>query len=368
MLRRLIFIFIVCCAATCSTAGAEVYDWGSYIGGKSAAKHETPVEVAGTSEAVAISAGNSSDYALTASGAVLAWGNNEHGQLGNGTKAANLNTAVTVTLPGPASAVGEDKNGAAAIIGGHLWVWGEDGDDSLCLAGSDITTPVEVGGVSEAVEVHGGQNHLVIRLANGSLLGCGTNAEGQLGLGSKIKKVKKPTAIPGLSNIIEISTGNRTTAALNASGELSMMGQNIDGQVCVGESSANDVVTATHVSLPETVHEVSAGGDLTPNGSTLILTEAKVLYACGDDEHGQLGDEGSTNERSPVRTSLSFASVAAGGAESLGLTESSDVESWGSGVGGDLGDGVKGSALTPGFVLGDVSAISATAESAVALR
>ncbi len=58
---------------------------GPEICAQGSACSETPVSVTGLSDVVAISAGGSHSLALLGDGTVMAWGANEHGQLGDGT-------------------------------------------------------------------------------------------------------------------------------------------------------------------------------------------------------------------------------------------------------------------------------------------
>jgi alpha-tubulin suppressor-like RCC1 family protein len=75
----------------------------------SAAGSDTPVQVRGLSGVVAIAGGVDTEFALLRTGAVWAWGDDEDGELGNGTH--NYVSAVPVLVPG--------VHGAVAIAGGY---------------------------------------------------------------------------------------------------------------------------------------------------------------------------------------------------------------------------------------------------------
>ena len=98
------------------------------------------------------------------------------------------------------------------------------------------------------------------------------------------------------------------------------------------------------------------GGIVLSSGSTLASRAAVRL---GDNDSGQVGigslGGGSatgialpTSVQAPAGTS--FASVAAGGAFTVGLTTTGRVYSWGSGSVGQLGNGTRTGTTTPGPV------------------
>lgn len=187
---------------------------------------------------------------------------------------------------------------------------------------------------------------------------------GRAGAGRRRAGRAHPTAVPGLSSIVQVSVGERTSAALDAKGRVFMWGDNVHGAIGVG-SSAPTIWTPTYVVLPEPASSISTGGDLEDNGSSLAILAHEALYGWGDDNHGQVGDHATGDKPSPVNTGLHFKSAVAGGVFSLGLDREGNVYSWGAGFGGSLGVGHnRGPAFTPLFVESGVSAISATAKNA----
>jgi len=103
-LGKLVSLFAGCYHTYALFAKGAVLAWGfngdGQLGNATLTDSDTPVSVALPSGASvkAISAGCNQGYAVTKSGLVLAWGLNAHGELGDGTL-TNSDTPVTVRLP-----------------------------------------------------------------------------------------------------------------------------------------------------------------------------------------------------------------------------------------------------------------------------
>jgi Regulator of chromosome condensation (RCC1) repeat len=356
--------------ATATATAATVSRWGSYLAGL---PEPGPVETQMSPTSVdlegvtMIDASNSSSYALKSDGTVWAWGDGTVDQLGDG-NAASSSSPVQVAFPKGVviTTIGESKNQGYAIdSNGEAWTWGQGSSD--CMPGRLHDKPVKIAGITEAVAVQGGGNHVAWLERNGEVLGCGTNNDGQLGLGEGVRSTRFATVIPGLKSIVQISAGDQTLEARDSSGRVFMCGENVRGQVGVG-SSARAVWAPTEVPLPEPAINISAGGDLVPNGTSFAITQGGV-YGWGNDRASEVGDGRQTTKRLPVNTGLHFTSVASGGAFVLGLDDEGNVYSWGLNTGGALGTGAAGRrSAAPVLVDTGVSAISATARNALDLH
>jgi alpha-tubulin suppressor-like RCC1 family protein len=133
-----------------------VWAWGSGMDGQlgyeqGPTSRNTPAQVPGLTDVVAVAAGDRHSLALKADGTVWGWGNNLSGQLGNGTwqpyhytpvKALNLTDVVAVDAGyGHSMAVKGD---------GTVWTWGDNrrgqlGDGTTLR---DRNTPGQVMGLS----------------------------------------------------------------------------------------------------------------------------------------------------------------------------------------------------------------------------
>jgi alpha-tubulin suppressor-like RCC1 family protein len=363
-MRRIALVaaLVVFAVAPSAAAARTAAHWGTFIGGDDSSEIFAPISISG-GEVVAVQASNSSGYALDSDGAILAWGDNNQGQLGDDSTTDVQEGAVQVDLPVgvKAIAVGQARNEAVAVTSsGRVYAWGQNQQSALCVKGTKLTVPTEAPGLSDIVAAAGGSTHMLYLTSSGHVLVCGSNESGEIGLGEDVAGAAVPTEVPGLSGITQIAAaggaGGRS-AAVNGKGELFMWGNNEFGQIGVG-SSAPVIWTPEHVSLPEPVSSVSVGGDLpNGNGAVLALTSSGALYGWGDGANGAIGDGSTQEELSPVFTGLHFAQIATGGQQSFGLTAA-----------GNLFGFVQTQAGNKRVLLQrGVSAISATAASAVSL-
>jgi alpha-tubulin suppressor-like RCC1 family protein len=136
----------------------------------------------------AIAAGLDHALALTSTGAVLAWGWNPNGQLGDGgTK--NSDVPVKVKLPTGTTvikiAAGNDHSLALASTGAMLsWGWnlyGQLGNGRSVQ--SDVPVPVELPAGTKVTKIAAGDFHSLVVTSTGGALAWGYNSRGQLGDG-----------------------------------------------------------------------------------------------------------------------------------------------------------------------------------------
>ena len=117
-------------------------------------------EVTKSSEWVAVDAGNDYTVAIKTDGSIWAWGDNTHGQLGNGTTEDRDTPSRTVL--GSWSAIAADNHTVAIKSDGTLWAWGYNtkgqlGDGST----SNKSSPVQIGSDNDWVRIAAGGYHTV---------------------------------------------------------------------------------------------------------------------------------------------------------------------------------------------------------------
>jgi hypothetical protein len=125
--------------SACAVVSGGVWCWGSNGSGRlgvgDLALTRGPFNVAGlpAGSSVVDIAGNGSHYcALKADGAVLCWGSNSSGQIGNGTTTGESPAPVAVQgLPGPASSISVSNGHSCAAVGKDYYCWGSNSGGQL---------------------------------------------------------------------------------------------------------------------------------------------------------------------------------------------------------------------------------------------
>jgi alpha-tubulin suppressor-like RCC1 family protein len=203
------------------TATGRVYAWGSDAQGELGDGHTggrktAPVRVrlpAGT-VVTSVSAGEIHSMAMTRSGRVLAWGDNQAGELGNGHKGGVRNTPVQVRLPAGARVrglFGGCLDSLALTAGGQVLAWGANDFGEL---GDGTTTdrsapvPVQIPPGTKVTAVSAGCEHGLARTAEGGLLAWGDNTEGELGNGTTADShLPVPVKVPNTDFPVAVASG-----------------------------------------------------------------------------------------------------------------------------------------------------------------
>ncbi len=134
------------------------------------------------------------------------------------------------------------------------------------------------------------------------------------------------------------SASGSTVAAVAPAGTLQAWGDDLNGQLGNGTTGRNDLAQTVQLPQGVTITAVAAGGK-----HTLALTSTGQVLAWGDNFDGQLGDGSNTDSHTPVAVDLPAGTVAtaiaAGDNDSLAVTSTGAIYSWGNNHYGQLGDG-----------------------------
>ncbi len=327
----------------------------------------------------AIDGGSFHTLCVRVDGTVWAWGRNEYGQLGDGTTTTRK-TPVQVKGPGGVGVL----TGVTAVAGGlghtialksdgTVWAWGNNdygqlGDGTGGVA--DRYTPVQVkgpGGVgvlTGVTAIASGSYSSIALQGDGTVWAWGWNDTGQLGDGTTTDRytpvqVKGPGGVGVLTGVTAISSDWHHTIALKGDGTVWAWGYNYYGQLGDG--------TATDRHTPVQVKGYAGWGVLTgitavASASThnIALTSDGTVYAWGLNNDGQLGDGTTTLWRTPVQVKgpgglgmLTGVTAVAGGVKhTIALKSDGTVWAWGNNEYGQLGDGTTIDRTTPVQVKG----------------
>ncbi|GIF48776.1 hypothetical protein Afe04nite_33150 [Asanoa ferruginea] len=269
-----------------------------------------PGSVAGLRDVKTIAAGGTFSLALLKDGTLRSWGLNSLGQLADGTT-SNRSLPVQVKgLPGRVTAIAAGGNSALALLAnGTVYAWGGNVDGQLGQGGADSRphpVPLAVRLPQRATSIGSGLFHNLAVLADGSVRGWGLNIAGQVGNGNTISPQPNPVAVVGLNGVRvkSVDGGFGHTLALLTNGRMKAWGSNGSGQLGDGTNTLR--LIPVNVLGLSGVSAIAAGYDGSSNsGHSLAITHGDVM-SWGSNQWGQLGVGGhqSSNRALPVTTGL----------------------------------------------------------------
>ncbi|MEM5820645.1 MAG: DUF2341 domain-containing protein [Candidatus Aenigmatarchaeota archaeon] len=136
-----------------------------------------------------ISAGTYHTCALLSNGSIMCWGSNWAGQLGLGYTSYSEQTPKQVIGIDNAIAISTGAFHTCALLSnGSIMCWGDNtaGQLGLGYTSDPIPYPQQVIGIDNAIVISSGAYHTCALLSNGSIMCWGYNGHGQLGLGYTI--------------------------------------------------------------------------------------------------------------------------------------------------------------------------------------
>jgi len=213
-----------------------VWTWGDnqhgQLGDGTATDRTTPVQVQGLTGVVAIAGGSYHSLALKSDGTVWAWGSNSSGQLGNGTTTKSYTPMQVQGLTGVVAIAAGGKHSLALKSDGTVWAWGDNWYGQL---GNGTTTnrftPVQVQGLTGVVAIAGGYYHTIALKQDGTVWTWGYNWYGQLGDGTSSPHRTTPVQVQGLTGVVAIAGGYYHTVALKQDGTVWTWGSDSYGQL-----------------------------------------------------------------------------------------------------------------------------------------
>jgi alpha-tubulin suppressor-like RCC1 family protein len=330
----------------------------------------------GTSSYAHVNAGVSYTLAIRSDNTLWAWGLGTGGQLGD-------NSAITKSLPVQIGSLtnwvdvtaGATHSGAIDTAG-KLYMWGTNAAGLGVTAGGDTvarSSPTIVSGTTSWKAVSAGASHTAAIDSTNKLWAWGLNNAGQLGAGAAGDTINRSSPVLiGSSSWAQISAGTSYTGAIDSIGRLLTWGLGTTGEIGIN--------LATSRSSPTQVGSYLAAGsivqpiDLTLTSwsqvnagisFTTALAQNKTLWTWGFGTQGQLGLGNTTTRSSPSQVgSSSWSQVSAGGDHAIGLTIVNTIFAWGGNAGGQLGQGNVTNLSVPTAVLAAGATSSFTAVAA----
>ena len=342
--------------AILSSGPAKCWGWGGHgqLGDGQYHEAKTPIAVAGLSGAVAIDAGFHHTCALRSGGTVMCWGDNGDDELGDGSTEANSPNPVALSgISGAVAISAGIYHTCAVITGGTVKCWGDNESGQLGDGSTDNSpTPVAVSGLAGAVAVSAAGDHTCAIVTGGTVSCWGANDHGQLGDGGTENSLA-PVAVSGLTGVTAITSGDNYTCALLSGGTVVCWGANSSGQLGDGSTTSSSAPVA--VSGLSGVTGIDAFEQ-----HTCALLSGGTIKCWGANLYGELGDGSTTARHTPVAVSglAGAVAISAGGWFTCALLSGGTAKCWGGNGGGQFGDGSTTESLTPVAVSGLTGAVA----------
>jgi len=320
-----------------------------------------------TGRVVQVSAGGRHGVLLLDTGDVLTYGENGHGQLGNGDR-------LPIASPRAVNALRAERVRCVAVAAGRMHTLAVDESGALLAWGfgkngatgqrslEDALTPVKIelrgstaGSANPGrVQTVACSDHCLAVTADGAVYAWGLGASGQLGFGDLLSH-SKPRRVEALREVraVGVSTGHSHSLVLSEAGAVFAFGRGTSGQLGrkVLESSALPVP----VEMPPNqaaIAQVAAGGD-----HSLLLGVNGVVFTFGSGDFGVLGQGGTLPSPTPKKISAGLGiervtAISAGFLHSIVVTVVRQTFTFGSNSSLQLGETLHAYSSVPRLVYG----------------
>jgi len=327
-------------AHTCAiNTGSSLYCWGSNSFGQVGADTmNTPHRVGAAGVWSTVTAGLNHTCGITKAKNLYCFGYNGNGQVGDGTTDSPRLSLHRVGAAGVWARVSAGGNHTCAITQAeNLYCWGNN--DSGQVGDGTDTTPrlslFRVGAAGVWARVSAGGNHTCAITQAENLYCWGNNGSGQTGDGT-INPAPLDLHRVGAAGVWSgVIAGLRHTCGITKAKNLYCWGENGFGQ------TGDGTIDTPRLSL----HRVGAAGVWSSanagNAHTCGVTQAKNLYCWGYNLYGQVGDGTIDTPRlSLFRVGAAgvWSSVEAGSFHTCGITQAKNLYCWGNNTFGEVGD------------------------------
>jgi alpha-tubulin suppressor-like RCC1 family protein len=285
---------------TCALlATGGVTCWGNNFG-------LAPVAIPSITDARAISANGDHTCAVLATGGVKCWGLNTSGQLGDGSTQSSSEPVDVIGLGSAAVTVAAGFTHTCATTQTAVKCWGSNAHGKLG-AGDSIgpmsSTPVDVVGLSgDFLYLAAGENHTCAARLQGvfdttSLRCWGDNSLGQLGTDDKLDR-STPIPVNVDYEVWGLYAGRAHNCAVNIFGDIRCWGANANGQIGNGQTANAKpwpILMQEPETLPQSVSVPALGGQ-----HTCALMKTGMRKCWGDNSQGQYGNGLVQSQKTPL--------------------------------------------------------------------
>ncbi len=328
---------------TCAVrTNGTVWCWGlntvdGRLGDGTTVPRRTPVMVTGLDTRVrSVQAGGSHTCVVNVDDAVLCWGGNSHGQLGDGTVNERHRPVAVSGLSGGVDLVSVGETHSCVLKkDASVWCWGDNSHGQIGAdAPSRAVTPVRIAGFIGGVSLHAGHRHTCAVLKTGNVR-CTGSGPPEAGVGRIEASLDRDLFSGG--PFISVASGEQHSCGLQRDGSVWCLGGNASGQL--GDGTDNPANSPVRVMLPS-----HAPAERLEVGTAFgcIQSRRGAIWCWGDNSHGQIGNRMPQLQLSwvPVRPPADRpSSIRAGSAHTCSTASTGKTWCWGDNSRGQLGDG-----------------------------
>ena len=290
------------------------YNSHGQLGNNSASDSYTPVQVegvGGTDYLTGVSqveAGNFYTCALKSNGTVFCWGQNSAGELGDGSNSDRYTPVQVKSADGAGYLTGVSQLAAGSYhvcalkSDNTVFCWGNDDTGQL---GNGSTTrsflPLQVlgaGGIGQLTDISqlaAGDSHTCALKSDGTVFCWGYNENGQLGDNSFTNhlipvQTLGEDGVGKLTGISQVVAGSYHTCAIKSDGRVFCWGDNAYGEL----GNHSTLSRPTPVQVWNNLDNIGTFSDVSQliagDSDTCALKSDGTVFCWGDDNYGQLGN------------------------------------------------------------------------------
>ncbi len=337
------------CAVT--NDGTE-YCWGSNNWGQLADvdlnNHLNPIPVGDIDDTVQFAGSATHTCALIKGGTIKCWGDNRYGQLGL-ERIDSVDPQITpeqISTNHIDSAVqiyAGNYHGCALLANSSIKCWGLNNYGQLGYGslGGSLPVPIQVSGITNAVQIAQGQgmaNHACVTLDDGKVNCWGRGNARQLGINETTNK-SEPVEVTGITTAVQVDVGYLHSCAVLINGAVKCWGLNNYGQLGYGDNSVHTEPVVDVVDIDGST-DVAVQVALGYYHSCAIL-DTGAVKCWGYGGYGQLGTGNNGTSYIPVDVVdiTNAVQLSLGVYHSCALLDDGDMQCWGYGVYGQTGFG-----------------------------
>jgi|TARA_R110000824_G_scaffold68765_4_gene177495 alpha-tubulin suppressor-like RCC1 family protein len=284
-------------------ADGTLWTWGrnnyGQLGDGSVTYRCLPTQVGALEDWAQPSMAFESSGCVKTDGTFWTWGSSTNGVLGNGTGNGNdISSPVQVgSLTDWSLANFGSYHGMAVKTDGTLWAWGANYYGPLCQGNNTTTSsPVQIGALTTWLTVEGGYGFTTAIKTDGTIWAGGRNSHGQLGRGTTSTRETTIGQIGALTTWSKVACTHSSAVAVKTDGTLWGWGRNNNGQL--GQGNTTDYSSPVQIGALTDWSKVYGSAD---GGAFFAIKTDGTLWGVGNNENGELGDGSTTKRSSPVQ-------------------------------------------------------------------